>query len=195
MSYSLVEKSIGCRFRQKKWIQRALTHPSYRHEHSLEEHDNQRLEYVGDAVLGLMAAHALYHQYPDADEGQLSTLRSWLTKDDTLAQIGQKINLGHHLRLGKGELQNGGADRKSNLADAIEAILGAACKTVVEEVLKRFLKPYLCPYLNKLTNLISILIQKGNSKSIYNKKIKKHQTISLNQWKDPITTHNIQLPL
>ena len=126
MSYRLIEKSIGYRFRQKKWIERALTHPSYRHEHASEAHDNQRLEYVGDAVLGLMAAHALYHQYPNADEGYLSTLRSWLTKDETLAQIGQKINLGQHLRLGKGELQNGGAERKSNIADAIEAILGAA---------------------------------------------------------------------
>ena len=126
MSYRLIEKSIGYRFRQKKWIQIALTHPSYRHEHTQEEHDNQRLEYVGDAVLGLMAAHALYHRYPKADEGQLSTLRSSLTKDDTLAQIGQEIHLGRHLRLGKGELQNGGADRKSNIADALEAILGAA---------------------------------------------------------------------
>ncbi len=126
MSYHLIEKSIGYRFRQKKWIQFALTHPSYRHEHVSEANDNQRLEYIGDAVLGLMAAHALYHRYPDANEGQLSTLRSWLTKDDTLAQIGQEIHLGQYLRLGKGELQNGGANRKSNIADALEAIIGAA---------------------------------------------------------------------
>lgn len=126
MSYRLIEKSIGYRFRQKRWIRLALTHPSYRHEHHSELYDNQRLEYVGDAVLGLMAAHALYHQYPDADEGHLSTLRSWLTKDDTLAKIGQDINLGQHLLLGKGEFQNGGADRKSNIADALEAIIGAA---------------------------------------------------------------------
>ena len=126
MSYHLIEKSIGYRFRQKKWIKLALTHPSYRHENISEAYDNQRLEYVGDAVLGLMAAHALYHHYPDANEGHLSTLRSWLTKDDTLAQIGQEIHLGQHLRLGKGELQNGGNNRKSNIADALEAIIGAA---------------------------------------------------------------------
>jgi ribonuclease-3 len=126
MSFRLIEKSIGYRFRQKKWIQMALTHPSYRHEHIQEENDNQRLEYVGDAVLGLLAAHTLYHRYPTANEGQLSTLRSLLTKDDTLAQIGRQIDLGQHLRLGKGELQNGGADRNSNIADALEALLGAA---------------------------------------------------------------------
>ncbi len=147
MSYRLLEKSIGYRFRQKKWIQRALTHPSYRHEHASEEHDNQRLEYVGDAVLGLMAADALYHQYPDADEGHLSTLRSWLTKDDTLAKIGQEIQLGRHLRLGKGELQNGGADRKSNIADAIEAILGAAWQDSGRRGAEKIFKTLFIPLL------------------------------------------------
>ena len=84
---------------------------SYRHENISESKDNQRLEFVGDAVLGILTADKLFHLYPTATEGKLSKIRSWITKDDTLAEIGFSINLGEFLKLGKGELLNGGKEK------------------------------------------------------------------------------------
>ena len=125
----------------------ALTHPSYRHENISESKDNQRLEFVGDAVLGILTADKLFHLYPTATEGKLSKIRSWITKDDTLAEIGFSINLGEFLKLGKGELLNGGKKRKSNMADAIEAIIGAAWQDGGRKAVEKYLILFL-PLIN-----------------------------------------------
>jgi ribonuclease-3 len=125
-TYRKLEQSIGYRFRKKALIRMALTHPSYRYEHPDVEDDNQRLEYLGDAVLSLICAEHLYRHHPDAREGDMSQLRSRLTEDRKLAKIGESIGLGAFLLLGHGETKNGGAERASNLADAMEAIVGAA---------------------------------------------------------------------
>lgn len=125
-SYRTLEKAIGYRFRKKALLELALTHPSFRYEDRSTEDDNQRLEYLGDAVLSLIVAEHLFKTYPDAREGDMSKLRSRLTQDRKLSQIGSQIGIHEHLRLGRGEEQNGGASRASNLADAVEAIIGAA---------------------------------------------------------------------
>lgn len=124
--YKALELAIGYRFKKKAVLELALTHPSYRYENNETEDDNQRLEYLGDAVLSLMAAEYLFVNHPDAREGDLSKLRSRLTQDRKLAQIGAKICISDFIRLGVGERKNGGAERASNLADAVEAIIGAA---------------------------------------------------------------------
>jgi ribonuclease-3 len=121
-----IEQAIGYRFRRKMLLERAVTHPSYRYEHPEADGDNQRMEYLGDAVLSLVCAEHLYSSRPDAQEGDMSRMRSRLTEDRKLAEIGSAIGLGGHLRLGHGERLNGGAERASNLADGVEAILGAA---------------------------------------------------------------------
>lgn len=125
-SYRTLEKAIGYRFRKKGLLELALTHPSFRYENSTADDDNQRLEYLGDAVLGLIAAEHLFKTQPEAREGDMSKLRSRLTQDRTLARIGAHIGISKFMRLGRGEEQNGGAERASNLADAVESILGAA---------------------------------------------------------------------
>ncbi len=125
-SYRKLEQAIGYRFKKKALLELALTHPSFRYENPETHDDNQRLEYLGDAVLSLISAEHLFKNNPDAREGDMSKLRSRLTEDRKLAQIGAAIGLGEFLMLGHGEEKNGGATRASNLADAVEAIIGAA---------------------------------------------------------------------
>jgi len=120
-----LEKQIGYRFKKKALLTAALTHPSYRYENPEESADNQRLEFLGDSVLGLLAADALTKNHPDAAEGDLTKMKSALASGGALAQAARMLGLGEHLRLGRGEAANGGAARGSNLEDVLEALLGA----------------------------------------------------------------------
>ena len=110
---------LGRAPRQLDLFQAALTH------RSATDDNNERLEFLGDAVLGLIVAEELYRRFPDADEGNLSRLRSRLVSAEALAIIGTRIGIGSMLRLGSGELRTGGFRRESILADATEALFGA----------------------------------------------------------------------
>lgn len=110
---------LGYVFRQPQLLQRALTHRSYAPEH------NERLEFLGDSILGCVIAKHLYSHYPQLSEGELSRLRSNLVREETLAILAQQLDLGSHLRLGEGELKSGGFRRPSILADTLEALFGA----------------------------------------------------------------------
>lgn len=111
-------KSLGYRFRDPGLLEAAVTH------RSAGSGNNERLEFLGDAVLGHVVAEYLYSACPDASEGQLSRLRATLVKRETLAAIARHLALGDYLRLGSGELKSGGFRRDSILADALEAIFG-----------------------------------------------------------------------
>lgn len=124
--YRLLEKNLGYRFRRKAHLVTALTHPSYRYECEGDHEDNQRLEFLGDAALGLVAAAHFFDTCPELREGDLTKLRSKISSRTALARIGTTLELGAHLRLGRGEEKSGGAHRASNLADAVESVLGAA---------------------------------------------------------------------
>ncbi|MFO7536271.1 MAG: ribonuclease III [Kiritimatiellia bacterium] len=125
--YRDLEKALGYTFRSKDRLAQAFLHRSFRFEKGGDAgDDNQRLEFLGDAVLGLVAAATLFAQFPDKDEGLLTAMRSRLTSGAALAELARKIDLGSRLKLGKGEEQTGGRQRSSNLADTLEAILGAA---------------------------------------------------------------------
>lgn len=124
--YRNLEKAIGYRFRRRIRLENALTHRSFRYEQAAIEEDNQRLEFLGDAVLGMLTAAHLFAQHPDLQEGELTRLRSQVTSSEPLAQIAAACGIGEHLRLGRGEEQSGGRRRPSNLTDALEAVLGAA---------------------------------------------------------------------
>ena len=100
-------------------LSQALTHRSY------GTPNNERLEFVGDAVLGFVVALALYERFPGIPEGQLTRVRAHLVKEDALARIARRMGLGKAIRLGEGELKGGGTDRASSLADAMEAVFGA----------------------------------------------------------------------
>jgi ribonuclease-3 len=149
-SYRKLELAIGYRFKKKSLLELALTHPSFRYENPTTEDDNQRLEYLGDAVLSLIAAEHLFKNNPDAREGDMSTLRSRLTQDRKLAQIGGTIGISEVLLLGRGEEKNGGAERASNLADAVEAIIGAAWIDGGSRAAHRIFKKIFLPELGEL---------------------------------------------
>jgi len=112
-------RQLGYVFTQPQLLQRALTHRSYAPDH------NERLEFLGDSILGCVIAKYLYSEFPDLSEGDLSRLRSNLVKEPTLVIFAQQLNLGSQLKLGEGELKSGGFRRPSILADAVEALFGA----------------------------------------------------------------------
>jgi ribonuclease-3 len=123
--FKTLEKRIKYRFKKAALLEAALTHPSFRYENPDAPADNQRLEFLGDAVLGLLAADVLMAKNPQAAEGELTKFKSAVTSGLALAARARILGLGEHLRLGKGETASGGADRDSNLEDALEALLGA----------------------------------------------------------------------
>lgn len=119
-----LEERIGYIFRDRALFLQALTHSSFAHERK-NALDNERLEFLGDAVLELVSSDFLYRNYPQLAEGAMTKLRASLVCEPTLALCAQEINLGTHLRLGKGEDQTGGRKRPSVLSDAFEALIGA----------------------------------------------------------------------
>jgi ribonuclease-3 len=121
-----LEKRLGYRFKDRSLLQAALTHPSHCFEQDDAPSHNQRLEYLGDAVLGLLAAQYAFDHHTDANEGQLTVLRSQVASGKALAETARAIGLGAFLRLGKGEERSGGRERASMLADSLEAVFGAA---------------------------------------------------------------------
>ena len=149
-NYRKLEQAIGYRFKKKAMLELALTHPSFRYENPEAKDDNQRLEYLGDAVLSLISAEYLFKNNPAAREGDMSQLRSRLTEDRKLAQIGISIGIGKFLHLGRGEEKNGGAERASNLADAVEAIIGAAWIDGGARAVNKIFKKVFIPELNEL---------------------------------------------
>ncbi len=116
---------LGYHFTDPKLLIRALTHGSVGYEAQRRHEDNQRLEFLGDAVLQLVLTEMLYTRLDSADEGTLTKIRSQLVSTKAFSQVAQRINLGHHLIMGRGEVANGGRQRDNTLADAIEAIAGA----------------------------------------------------------------------
>jgi len=105
-------------------LELALTHRSHAYESGLNE-TNERLEFLGDSVLGLIVTEELFRRFPDLDESRLSPLRSGVVNMRALAEIARTLNLGSYIRLGKGEENTGGSDKNSLLSDALEAIIGA----------------------------------------------------------------------
>lgn len=112
-------KVLQCEFKQPKLLEQALTH------RSANAKNNERLEYLGDAILSFVIAEDLFHRFPQAKEGKLSRIRASLVKGVTLAEIARELDLSSVLILGPGELKSGGYRRESILADTVEAIIGA----------------------------------------------------------------------
>lgn len=118
------EEKIGYEFKNKTYIQTALTHSSFANEHKGFNY-NERLEFLGDSVLGLVVSDYLFRARNDLPEGKLTRLRANVVCEESLSVVARKINLGDHLFLGKGEKTSGGSDRDSILADATEAVIAA----------------------------------------------------------------------
>jgi len=117
---------LGHRFEDTDLLREALCHSSYTNEHpELGLQNNERLEFLGDAVLGLAVAHILMERHPGLEEGDLSQIRAGIVNAHRLAQVARNVNLGYHIALGKGEIQSDGKEKDSILANALEAVLAA----------------------------------------------------------------------
>ena len=138
-----LENAIGYRFRNITLLQNALAHSSYANErwhNSLMS--NERLEFLGDSILGMLVADHLYRNYPDRPEGELTRMRADMVCERALAQIAQRISLGEHLLLGKGEEQSGGRSRDSILADAVESVIAACYLDGGMDAAKQFVQSF-----------------------------------------------------
>ena len=138
-----LETAIGYQFKNITLLQNALTHSSYANEHwhdSLKS--NERLEFLGDSVLGMVVAQYLYRTFPNRLEGDLTRMRADMVCEGSLARIAQRIDLGKHLLLGNGEEQSGGRNRPSILADATEAVLAACFLDGGMEAAEKFINTF-----------------------------------------------------
>ncbi len=117
--FATLQAALGYQFRDESLLAQAMTH------RSAGSRNNERLEFLGDALLNFVVAQALFEQFPAEDEGRMSRMRASLVKKDTLAAVGRDLELGRMLVLGSGELKSGGHRRSSILADAVEATIGA----------------------------------------------------------------------
>ena len=139
-----LDPAIGYRFRNISLLQNALTHSSYANErwhNSLLS--NERLEFLGDSVLGMLVAEYLYGTFPDRPEGELTRMRADMVCEHTLATVANRIGLGEHLLLGHGEERLGGRSRESILADATESVIAACFLDGGLEAAAQFVKKYI----------------------------------------------------
>jgi ribonuclease III len=134
-----LEERIGYQFRNPRLLTEALTHSSVAHERQRKQFDNQRLEFLGDAVLQLVITEHLFARYSEAGEGRLTTRRSRLVSRESLKVCAAALDLGRHLLMGRGEEASGGRQRASTLGDAFEALLGAIYLDSDLETVRRFI--------------------------------------------------------
>lgn len=128
-------------FDDLRLLTRALTHSSYLNEHSGVLDDNERLEFLGDAVLDFLVGAWVYQRYPEMREGQMTRLRSSLVRTESLAALARQLNLGAALRLGRGEFNGGGRDRDLLLCSAFEAVVGALYQHKGLDAVRNFVMP------------------------------------------------------
>ena len=145
------EERLGVHFNDYSLLTRALTHRSYINENpgkALE--DNERLEFLGDAVLDFVVGSYLYHRYPEMKEGELTMLRAALVRTRTLAGFAQDLGVGEVLRLGYGEAESGGRDRLPTLCAAFEAIVGAIFIDQGLDAVEEWVQPFIFPALEQI---------------------------------------------
>ncbi len=138
-----LEAAIGYRFQNITLLQNALTHSSYANEHWHDSlRSNERLEFLGDSILGMVVAEHLYRNFSDRPEGELTRMRADMVCETSLARIAEQVELGKHLLLGNGEEQGGGRNRPSILADAVESVIAASFldggMAAAEGIIRRF---------------------------------------------------------
>ncbi len=146
--YAALQENLDIQFQDYSLLTRALTHRSYLNENTgMALEDNERLEFLGDAVLDFVVAAYLYHRFPEMPEGDLTSLRAALVRTTMLAQFARQLEIGRFLRLGYGEVENGGRERSPILCAAFEAIVGAIYLDQgiepVETLVKRLASPAL----------------------------------------------------
>ena len=155
-----IERTISYRFRNKSLLNQALTHKSYANEkYKSRSGDNERLEFLGDSVLGIIISEVLYNDYPDKDEGILTRHKSQLVSGTTLGKIAKELHIDEYILLGKGEEASGGKKHASNLLCALEALIGAI-------YLDGGLKPA-SRFINRIFKLELRLVKEGKGTKDY----------------------------
>ena len=145
-----VETKLGVVFRDKSLLQRALTHRSYLNEHpEFPFEDNERLEFLGDAVLDFVTGAYLYHRFPEQREGSLTSLRSVLVRRNTLADFARQWDLGHYLMMGHGEAETGGRNRAATLCATFEAVVGALYLDQGVDSVQKLIEPLIVPQITR----------------------------------------------
>ncbi len=142
-------------------LTRALTHRSYVNEHQDVPADNERLEFLGDAVLDFLVGSWVYNHYPEMAEGELTKMRSALVRTESLAEYSRQLNIGPAMRLGRGELQGGGRDRDALLCATFEAIVGALYQHKGLEEARKFVMPRLEPMAARILMQLHLLDPKS----------------------------------
>jgi ribonuclease-3 len=150
-SLSALEESLGIVFADKSLLLRALTHRSYLNEYpEAAFEDNERLEFLGDAVLDFVTGEYLYHRYPELAEGPLTSLRSALVRRETLARFARRFGLGSYLLVGHGEEESGGRRRPALLCAAFEALVGAVYLDQGLEQVRNLIEPLIDPEVERI---------------------------------------------
>jgi ribonuclease III len=140
---SRLDERLGLSFSKISLLTRALTHSSYTNENSEAVEDNERLEFLGDAVLDFIVGEWVFHRFPEMPEGDLTKLRSFLVRNERLADFARRLDLGSALRLGRGEKSSGGHQRDSLLGSTFEALIGAMYLDADLEKVRQFMRPLL----------------------------------------------------
>ena len=150
---AVLQQTLGVSFNDSSLLEQALVHSSYINENpGLASTSNERLEFLGDAVLGLIVAEKLYQDFPHCDEGGMTRLRATLVRRDTLAHMARAIRLGDYLYLGKGEEASGGRNKPANLAGALEAVIAAIFLDQDSAITRDFILRLLSPELEKVVS-------------------------------------------
>jgi ribonuclease III len=175
-----LQTALGHTFRHEQLLVRALTHSSLAHEQSVEarqgppdsspypslDQDNEQLEFLGDAVLGLVVAEILFRRFPDFHEGEWTRLRASLVSRGHMAEVASSIGLGGYLRLGRGEERSGGRKKSALLANSVEAIIAALYLDGGLPPVEHFVNTYVvAPYLNDLRKALDAGVSLGDHKS------------------------------
>ena len=149
-SAASLAQRLGLHFSSLHLLVRALTHCSYVNENQSATEDNERLEFLGDAVLDFVVGAWVYNHFPEMREGGLTRLRSALVRTDTLAAFARQLDLGPALRLGRGELVSGGRERDNLLCATFEAMIGALYLDAGTPAVEKFIEPLLYDYSNNI---------------------------------------------
>jgi ribonuclease III len=172
-----LEQALGHTFHEPQLLVKALTHSSLAYEQTLEsrqadhpaaarEEDNEQLEFLGDAVLGMIVAELLFRRYPDLHEGEWTRLRASLVSRRHLAQVASALNLGSYLRLGRGEERGGGRKKSTLLANCVEAIIGALYLDGGLSPVQSFVSEHVvAPYMNDLRQALDHGVSLGDHKT------------------------------
>jgi len=150
ISIDELQKNLNLHFENMALLEQAMTHRSYIHEVEYEVADNERLEFLGDAVLNFLSGDMLYNRFPDRAEGWLTRLRAALVRTESLRELALECDLGHALRMGKGEENSGGRKRKTNLCAAFEALVGAIYLDKGVDAVRTFVIPMMEKRLDKV---------------------------------------------